>query len=276
LDVQDHDSLVRIAKLAARMMSSLRQPGRGKYISERQLRSWVGKSRFTHTTSDVAPALMLLEYTGRIQRPEVKPNTPRPGRLAKGAGIWHSMAAVDGDGDVPEDVPEAVAEDQVDAEPEAAVDAPVEDADNGTSALARAVLQALAPGNGRSHRCSRDELSDRLASDGVDIDDADLSDVLARLEDVDQLVRVRPQLLVLSGTRPYDGTDELAADICASIKRRSDRFESDEELVRLLTEEGVKFDPGSLSTALRQLEDSGRIKRDVVEHSWANEPVGGC
>jgi hypothetical protein len=41
----------------------------------------------------------------------------------------------------------------------------------------------------------------------VDIDAADLSDVLARLEDVGQIVRVHPNLLVLSGTRPYDEVD---------------------------------------------------------------------
>ena len=35
LDVQDQDSLVRIAKLAAQVMSSLRTLGRGQYSSER-------------------------------------------------------------------------------------------------------------------------------------------------------------------------------------------------------------------------------------------------
>ena len=70
-------------------------------------------------------------------------------------------------------------------------------------------------------------------------------------------------------------TDALAADVCASIKRRGDRFESDEELVDGSPRIGCASIPVLGSTALRDLEHSGRIKRDVVEHSWANEPVGG-
>jgi hypothetical protein len=30
-----------------------------------------------------------------------------------------------------------------------------------------------------------------------------------------------------------------------------------------------------LSAALQQLEHSGRVKRDVVEHSWSSQPIGG-
>jgi hypothetical protein len=63
--------------------------------------------------------------------------------------------------------------------------------------------------------------------------------------------------------------------VCASIKRRGDRFESDEQLVQWLAEDRAEFDPGALSIALRQLEHSGRIKRDLVEYSWAGGPQGG-
>jgi hypothetical protein len=71
------------------------------------------------TTSDLMPALTLLEATNRIQRPEVKQNTPRPGRLAKGADVWHSMngavPTVDVAEDTPDDVPEAAEDEAVDA-----------------------------------------------------------------------------------------------------------------------------------------------------------------
>ena len=93
LDVQDQDSLARIAKLAAQVMSSLRTPGRGQYSSERVLRSWVSEDGYSSTTADIGPALTLLAATRRIVRPEVAPNTPRPGRLAKGSEAWHSMPA---------------------------------------------------------------------------------------------------------------------------------------------------------------------------------------
>ena len=109
-----------------------------------------------------------------------------------------------------------------------------------------------------------------------------LPEVLSRLHDVGQLQRVQrqpfsvyPQFLVLCGDHPYDETDALAADVCASIKRRGDRFESDAELCSWLTEDGAHFDPDSLSVALRQLERLGRIKRPIVEHSRADVPLPG-
>ena len=103
LDVQDQDSLARIAKFAAQVMSSLRTPGRGQYSSERVLRSWVSEDGYSSTTADIGPALTLLAATRRIVRPEVAPNTPRPGRLAKGSEAWHSMPASDGAVAVPVD-----------------------------------------------------------------------------------------------------------------------------------------------------------------------------
>ena len=48
-----------------------------------------------------------------------------------------------------------------------------------------------------------------------------------------------PQYLVRSGRRPYDETDALAADICSTIKRRGEDFESDEQLTSWLEEDGV-------------------------------------
>jgi hypothetical protein len=72
LDVQDQDSLARIAKLAAQVMSSLRTPGRGQYSSERVLRSWVSEDGYSSTTADIGPALTLLAATKRIVRPAVQ------------------------------------------------------------------------------------------------------------------------------------------------------------------------------------------------------------
>jgi hypothetical protein len=86
---------------------------------------------------------------------------------------------------------------------------------------------------------------------------------------------VYPQFLVLCGDHPYDETDALAADVCASVKSRVDRFESDAELCSWLEEDGVRFDSDSLSAALRQLQQLGRIKRPIVEHSWADLPLPG-
>jgi hypothetical protein len=67
----------------------------------------------------------------------------------------------------------------------------------------------------------------------------------------------------------------LAADVCAVIKRRGDRFESDEELVQWLETDRVPFTPGSLSTALHQLTSIGRIKRNVADQWNSEQPLPG-
>ena len=76
---------------------------------------------------------------------------------------------------------------------------------------------------------------------------------------------VYPQVLVVNGRHPYDHTDVLAAAVCSSIKRRGDRFESDQELCSWLDEDGVSYTPDSLPAALRQLGETGRISRPVQE-----------
>jgi hypothetical protein len=62
-------------------MCTLRTPARGHYTSENQLWKWLSEDGITFTTADLSPALAPLEATKRIVRPEVKSNTPRPGRL---------------------------------------------------------------------------------------------------------------------------------------------------------------------------------------------------
>lgn len=46
--------------------------------------------------------------------------------------------------------------------------------------LAKAVLKALRPRDGRSQRCTRDELPERLEQDGVTFDPDELDEVLPR------------------------------------------------------------------------------------------------
>ena len=53
--------------------------------------------------------------------------------------------------------------------------------------LAKAVLKALQPGDGRVYPCPRNELPDRLAEDGV-ADHSGLDDALAGLWDVGQII----------------------------------------------------------------------------------------
>jgi hypothetical protein len=61
--------------------------------------------------------------------------------------------------------------------------------------LARAVLRALQPGNGRSNRCRVEgELPDRLRQDEVDFLPEDLGTAIQRLEDAGAVVKVQKQL----------------------------------------------------------------------------------
>lgn len=77
---------------------------------------------------------------------------------------------------------------------------------------------------------------------------------------------------VLDGRRPYDDTDALAADVCASLKRHGEQFDNDEQLRSYLDEDKVTYTEQSLPLALRQLELIGRIRRirvDQFDPDWA-------
>ena len=137
-------------------------------------------------------------------------------------------------------------------------------------ALALAVLKALQPVNGRSHRCKMDELPERLEQDSITITPAELSDVLARLEDVSQIIRAQrnagyPMYVVPCGDHPFDDVDALAADICTAMKARDERFDDEDQLTAWLDEDGVSYSSHCLAVALRQLEHLGRINRPVQE-----------
>lgn len=70
-DLADRLALNRIAALASDILVCLSKPGCGVYDSERQLRQWLQEDGIQHSSSDVAPALDLLESAKRIQRAKV-------------------------------------------------------------------------------------------------------------------------------------------------------------------------------------------------------------
>ena len=95
-DEADQQAIDRIATLAKQVLTTLRQPGRGsRYDSERQLRKWLTDDGIQHSTSDIGPALTLLESAGLLVRPEVSKNMPRPGRLAAETPDDATAAAVE-------------------------------------------------------------------------------------------------------------------------------------------------------------------------------------
>ena len=96
LDVADARELARIAALAASVIVCLRKSGRGTFESERELRRWLSDDEVQFSASDLAPALALLEVTGKIGRHAAKPNMPRAGWLV-----------VNGNGPAPEAVEDA-------------------------------------------------------------------------------------------------------------------------------------------------------------------------
>ena len=90
-DVAELQALQRIATLASQILITLRAPNRGVYESERDLKQWLNEDGVTYTT-DVAPALALLEACGRIGRSSAKSNTSRRGWLITTAENGHTAA----------------------------------------------------------------------------------------------------------------------------------------------------------------------------------------
>ena len=81
-DVAGQQALGRIAALAAHILQVLRAHRRGRYSSERELRSWLADEGLASTAADLAPAIGLLELTGRIERgPFSKSTSSRAGWL---------------------------------------------------------------------------------------------------------------------------------------------------------------------------------------------------
>lgn len=62
-----------------------------------------------------------------------------------------------------------------------------------------------------------------------------------------------------SGTEaPSVPVSYLAADVCAILKRRDERFDSEDQLQSWLDEDKVDWNPDDLATALDHLERTGR------------------
>jgi hypothetical protein len=138
--------------------------------------------------------------------------------------------------------------------PEAVEDPTVVPDDARIYELAKAVVRALTSGSGRGNRCQVEELPELLTADGINFDPDELSEVLARLEDVGLIVRVQnqppsPLFLVLNWRDSKDQAGALAAAVCTSIKARGDQCESDHQLMCWLDEDRVSYTSESLSAA---------------------------
>ena len=55
--IAEREALHRIARLASEVMIALRQPGRGKFSSERSLSRWLTSDGVQYTTGDLADSL---------------------------------------------------------------------------------------------------------------------------------------------------------------------------------------------------------------------------
>jgi hypothetical protein len=192
--------------------------------------------------------LDLLESLGKIIRPEVSANAARPG--------WLPISA-----DAPVPVP----------------------------VLIDAVIRVLSGGL----YGSEEDLQARLKASGVPFDPQDLSVALGRLLDSGRLTRPKPRPTVENPTPSrslvmaslpggfsqssdrFDHIDGLAANVHASIKRRSDRFENDDQPEQWLAVDEVEYRAEDLQAALEQLELSGWLSRPHRLREWPSDPLPG-
>jgi hypothetical protein len=138
-------------------------------------------------------------------------------------------------------------------------------------------------GDARSgNRWTVEELSERLTGSGVSHSAGDLAQALSRLEDSGHLMRaqrqpysVHPQHLVRKSIRPYDKYDVLAAAVCAVLKRRDERFDSEDQLQGWLDEDEVDWNQDDLATALDHLERIGRLRRPRADHAEVDLTLAG-
>jgi hypothetical protein len=131
----------------------------------------------------------------------------------------------------------------------------------------------MTAGNGRGNILrSADELVQRLTEDGVEADRA------ATIEQPNP-----PRTLMMANlpagfsqsSDRFDDIDGLAADVHASIKKRGDRFDHDEQLEQWLAEAGISYEPEQLRDALEQLEVSGWLSRPHRNRDWPSDPLPG-
>jgi hypothetical protein len=60
-DLAEQQSLVRVATLASHILIALRQPNRGVFDSERQLRGWLSDDGYEFGNNDLVPELLSSE-----------------------------------------------------------------------------------------------------------------------------------------------------------------------------------------------------------------------
>jgi hypothetical protein len=89
------------------------------------------------------------------------------------------------------------------------------------------------------------------------------------------LVMVNPGAGFAQSSDAFNVTDGLAADVHGCIKRRGDRFESDEQLETWLVEDSVLWSGHELSDAVEQLEVAGWLTRPHREREWSSGPLPG-
>jgi hypothetical protein len=77
--IAEREALIRIAVLASNILATLRQPGRGRYDSERHLGRWLTSDGYSWTTADLSPALALLEASLRLIRASTASQRPLHG-----------------------------------------------------------------------------------------------------------------------------------------------------------------------------------------------------
>ena len=67
----------------------------------------------------------------------------------------------------------------------------------------------------------------------------------------------------------------MVADVCASVKARGERFDSDDQLRSFSDEGGIECDSQSLDAAVGSLEWAGRIRRPRHDHWNPDLPLPG-
>jgi hypothetical protein len=143
--------------------------------------------------------------------------------------------------------------------------------------LRQRYFRPCSPGMG-SNRATREELLERLeTATPVSPSRIRPGEALVRLEDCGHIVRAQkqghPVVIAWSGTHPLDRADVLARELCATIKRRSDQFESDEQLRSWLDEDQITYTPEGLAAVIGYLEWIGRVRR-LRQDQW-NVPLPG-
>ena len=195
-------------------------------------------------------------------RPAVGPNAARPGGLAT-SGALARDAELYANAELPE---------------KARIDA-----------LINSIVRVL----NSSGQCTEEDLGARLVGVGVVYSEEDLDVALGRLTDSGRLMLLKPkptvecpepsQVLVMANlgagfaqsSDAFNVTDGLAADVHGCIKRRGDRFESDEQLETWLAEDSVLWSGHELSDAVQQLEVAGWLTRPHREREWSSGPLPG-